>query len=216
MNGTIDLEGVRAARAALAAIVRDHPELTQPAARERLAAALPEIIAMKRLDPNTGASTTVGVRLAPDLLAAVDREMERLKALVPGSSIGRSDAVRSLVLRAVGLAPSTPAAVTESPAVAVPAPAATITPPAPELRAALAPVPSTRVLALTSPDTVDLAKLKRRLDAAIKAGHSGRAIASKAGINEGTLRHWRSGKNNTIGDDIARKVVAALDAQGTP
>jgi len=55
----------------------------------------------RRLDPS-GPSVTVGVRLSPDLLAAVDREVARLRALVP-SAIGRSDAVRSLLQQSIAV-----------------------------------------------------------------------------------------------------------------
>ena len=101
----VDLATVRRVRAELAELVKQHPELTSPEAQARLAGALPEIERMSnKLDPNaTGAATTVGVRLSPELLAVVDAEVERLRAMVPGSSIGRSDAVRALLLRAAGL-----------------------------------------------------------------------------------------------------------------
>ena len=126
----IDLAALRTVRSALDAIVSAYPELTQPVARDRLAVALrKEHNPMsKRLDPNaTGASTTVGVRLSPDLLAHVDAEVARLSALVPSASFGRSEAVRAMILRAVevgpgigavrtreGLGPTAPSAVRSS------------------------------------------------------------------------------------------------------
>ena len=98
---------VRSARTALAAIVAEHPELTGATARARLAANLPEILAMKPLDPNaTGAARTITVRLSADLIAQLEAERDRLAALVPGSSLGLSDAVRSLIHRALAT-PST-------------------------------------------------------------------------------------------------------------
>lgn len=110
-GNTVNLAAVRDARDQLAAIVAAHPELTQPAARDRLAAALrKELDPMsKRLDPNaSGASTTVGVRLSPDLLARVDAEVARLSALVPSATFGRSEAVRAMILRAVDVGPVQP------------------------------------------------------------------------------------------------------------
>jgi len=98
----VDLAAVRSARTALAAIVAEHPELTGATARARLAANLPEILAMKPLDPNaTGAARTITVRLSADLIAQLEAERDRLAALVPGSSLGLSDAVRSLIHRAL-------------------------------------------------------------------------------------------------------------------
>ena len=103
----VDLAALRSARTALAAIVAEHPELTGATARARLAANLPEIIAMKPLDPNaTGAARTITVRLSADLIARLEAERDRLAALVPGSSLGLSDAVRSFILRS-GALPST-------------------------------------------------------------------------------------------------------------
>ncbi len=104
----VDLAAVRSVRTALAAIVATYPELTGATARARLAANLPEIIAMKPLDPNaTGAARTITVRLSADLIARLEAERDRLAALVPGSSLGLSDAVRSLIHRALAM-PSTP------------------------------------------------------------------------------------------------------------
>ena len=103
----VDLAAVRSARTALAAIVAEHPELTGATARARLAANLPEILAMKPLDPNaTGAARTITVRLSADLIAQLEAERDRLAALVPGSSLGLSGAVRSLIHRALAT-PST-------------------------------------------------------------------------------------------------------------
>ena len=111
----VDLAAVRSARSALAAIVAEHPELTGAAARARLAANLSEIIAMKPLDPTaTGAARTITVRLSADLIARLEAERDRLAALVPGSSLGLSDAVRSLIHRALAT-PSTSAPAAPAP-----------------------------------------------------------------------------------------------------
>ena len=111
----VDLAAVRDVRRALAAIVAEHPELTGAPARARLAEHLPEIITMKPLDSNaTGPARTITVRLSADLIAHLATERDRLAALVPGASLGLSDAVRSFILRAVALpstsAPAAPAA----------------------------------------------------------------------------------------------------------
>ena len=129
----VDLVAVGVARRALAAIAAEHPELTGPTGPVFYVEHLPEIATMtRRLDPNaTGESTTVGVRLSPQLYSAVDAERVRLAAIVPGSSIGMSDAVRSLILRALATpaqtAPAAPAAPAPMPVVA--SPAAPVAPP---------------------------------------------------------------------------------------
>ena len=129
----VDLVAVGVARRALAAIAAEHPELTGPTGPVFYVEHLPEIATMtRRLDPNaTGESTTVGVRLSPQLYSAVDAERVRLAAIVPGSSIGMSDAVRSLILRALATpaqtAPAAPAAPSPVPVVA--SPAAPVAPP---------------------------------------------------------------------------------------
>lgn len=131
-GAAVDLVAVGVARRALAAIVAEHPELTSATAHARLAEHLPEIIAMKPLDPNaTGAARTITVRLSADLIAHLETERDRLAALVPGASLGLSDAVRSFILRAVAtpatIAPATPAA--PAPSRAVASPAAPVEPP---------------------------------------------------------------------------------------
>lgn len=99
----VDLIAVQRARGVLATLVHAHPDLTSAHARTRLAAAIPALLEStmsNRLDPAAqGPSTTVGVRLSPDLLAAVDREVDRLTAGAPYRAVGRSDAVRSMLLR---------------------------------------------------------------------------------------------------------------------
>jgi hypothetical protein len=102
---TIDLAAVRSARTILAAVVHAHPELASPAVSSRLAPALPEILAMTTPRIDTP-STTVAVRLGPDVLAAVDAEVARLRALMPGSALGRGSVIRMLVLRALAAGPA--------------------------------------------------------------------------------------------------------------
>ena len=233
----IDLPAVRAARAQLAAIVAAHPELTHPSAHARLTANLSEIATMsRRLDPNaTGASTTVGVRLSPQLLKAVEAERDRLAGLVPGSTIGLSDAVRSLILRAI----ATPSTIAPAAPVA-PAPVrpVVVVAPAPDTRQLeLAPVVALHnaangasVATITSNDNAtakpksvrpvasaqsagDHDALKARHLAAIAAGHSERVIAGAAGLSNSTLTRWRNGKRK-LTNDVAAKVDAALSKLG--
>ena len=142
----VDLAAVRSARSALAAIVAEHPELTGAAARARLAANLSEIIAMKPLDPTaTGAARTITVRLSADLIARLEAERDRLAALVPGSSLGLSDAVRSLIHRAL----ATPSTASPAPSPA-PAPARPVVA---RVEAVEAPAVDPRQLPLLAPVT---------------------------------------------------------------
>jgi hypothetical protein len=122
VTAAVDLMAVARARAELAALVAAHPELTSPAARARLGDALPDLMEptmSKSLDPNhtpgKGPSKTIGVRLTPDLLAAVEVETARLRVLAPGTTFGLSDGVRSLILRALSAAPSQPVAAPSAP-----------------------------------------------------------------------------------------------------
>ena len=147
----VDLDAVRTARRALAAIVAEHPELTSATARARLAEHLPEIIVMKPLDSNaTGPARTITVRLSADLIARLETERDRLAALVPGASLGLSDAVRSFILRAVATpaqtAPAAPAA--PAPSRPVASPAAPVAAPA---VAPVVPVADSRQLPLLAP-----------------------------------------------------------------
>lgn len=181
----VDLVAVGVARRALAAIAAEHPELTGPTGPVFYVEHLPEIATMtRRLDPNaTGESTTVGVRLSPQLYSAVDAERVRLAAIVPGSSIGMSDAVRSLILRALATpaqtAPAAPAAPAPVPVVASPA-----APVAPPPVAPVAPAVDSRQLPLLAPVIVP------------HTSTSGQSITSAVGNDNGvsaaTPKHTRA------------------------
>lgn len=43
----------------------------------------------------------LGIRVPPDLIAALDREVERLAAERPGARTSRSDAVREILYKAL-------------------------------------------------------------------------------------------------------------------
>lgn len=102
----VDLVAVARARTELAALVAAHPELTHPAAQQRLADALPEIHMPPRLDPTTTDDTTiVGVRMTPEMLRALDAEVARQRATNPDVSIGRSNVLRGIIRRALLTAP---------------------------------------------------------------------------------------------------------------
>jgi len=144
----VDLAALRSARTALAAIVAEHPELTGAAARARLAAHLPEIIAMPpRLDPDSADSTIVGVRMTPEMLRALDAEVSRQRGLNPDVSIGRSNVLRGIVRRALLGSIATPS--TSSPAPS-PAPAPS-RPVVARVEAVEAPAVDSRQLPLLTP-----------------------------------------------------------------
>ncbi len=144
----VELAAVRSARTALAAIVAEHPELTGATARARLAAHLPEIIAMPpRLDPDSADSTIVGVRMTPEMLRALDAEVSRQRGLNPDVSIGRSNVLRGIVRRALLGSIATPS--TSSPAPS-PAPAPS-RPVVARVEAVEAPAVDSRQLPLLTP-----------------------------------------------------------------
>lgn len=216
----IDLAAVARSRAALRALVVAHPSLTAPEAQARLTDALPELIDMPpRLDPNTSDSITIGARLTPDLVAALDREVERQRAEHPDLPVGRSNVLRGIIRRAL-LAPATSPTSSTAPA---PAPATTSTAPAtsstPQRRrssTATAPAaPSTAPATTSAPGQLALIDdsddgqgraagqggddervLQLRLDleaARARHGLSGRALASRVGTSDMSLRRFLSG-----------------------
>ena len=237
----VDLAAVRDVRRALAAIVAEHPELTGAPARARLAEHLPEIITMKPLDSNaTGPARTITVRLSADLIAHLATERDRLAALVPGASLGLSDAVRSFILRAVALpstsAPAAPAA--PAPMRPVAAPVVPVEAPAVDPRQLPLLAPAAPVVALhnaangasvatitgndnaTSPaqpkpveaplPDIDLDALKVRVRAAIAAKHSERSICTAAGLSESALNAWLNRPGRGLRQETARKVDPVL------
>lgn len=222
----VDLVAFARARVELRALVVAHPELTQPTARERLAAALPELMESpmsKPLDPNhAGTATTVGVRLTPDLLAAVDTEATRLRASAPWSSPGRSDAVRSLLLRALSIAPSTPVEATPAPATTSPAsspahavlapvePPATPAPNATPPQAVGAPAEPAAPQANTTatPNAATVRKVLIALRKDDPKTWSYRAIAERAGVSTAPVQKIINGENVTA--EMLAKVAAIL------
>ncbi len=206
----VDLVAVMRARAELVALVAAHPELTQPAARERLAAALPDLMeydVSQPLDPNqTGTATTVGVRLPPDLLAAVDAEVVRLRAVAPGSSFGRSDAVRSLLLRALSATSPTPVGAApvavEAPAVVAPAT------PAKRAQPRLVEPPADASKAAHAMTAAQVRKRLETLRAADPKGWSLRATAERAGTSTNPIEKILSGGN--VSPEYVAKIAATL------
>ena len=129
---TVNLAAVAAARSELRAIVARWPELSTPAAHARLAGALPEVLMSRPIDQSRQ-SIQVGVRLSPDMATAVDREVERLQGAALGATIGRSDAIRGIILR--WMADQRAPAPLVEPVVSAPAPQA------PRARAVNVPLP---------------------------------------------------------------------------
>lgn len=107
---SVDLAAVRAARAALAALVTAHPDLRDADPREAVATLDDEEETRKgmppKLDPDSDrGAEVIAVRMTPDLLEALDREVARRREENPDVAIGRSNVLRSLVRRAL-LAPA--------------------------------------------------------------------------------------------------------------
>lgn len=115
---SVDLAAVRAARAALAALVTAHPELRDADPRDAVATLDDEEETREgmppKLDPDSDrGAEVIAVRMTPDLLEALDREVARRREENPDVAIGRSNVLRSLVRRAL-LAPA-PVASTTAP-----------------------------------------------------------------------------------------------------
>ena len=114
---SVDLAAVRAARAALAALVTAHPDLRDADPREAVATLDEEETRQgmpPKLDPdNERGAEVIAVRMTSDLLEALDREVARRREENPDVAIGRSNVLRSLVRRAL-LAPA-PVASTTAP-----------------------------------------------------------------------------------------------------
>jgi hypothetical protein len=97
----VDLGAVRKARASLAKIAEDFPELRTPSSRGNRTvwetALEDEIMATKK----TAQDEQIVVRLPKPLLERVDAYAERLRAEQPGPAWRRSDVVRLLMARAL-------------------------------------------------------------------------------------------------------------------
>lgn len=159
----VDFAAVAAARSALRAIVARWPELSTPAAHARLAGALPEVLSMSRPIDQSRQSIQVGVRLTPDMATAVDREVSRLQGAAIGATIGRSDAIRGIILRwmadqARALTPApqaSPPALVEPEAPAIPSSTPAPSPPARATLALVEPSPAPQAPALVEPEVCD-------------------------------------------------------------
>lgn len=94
---TVDLVAVRAARARLDALVRDHPELRGPRGADNIDGW------MKTLEEDEQMADTeqVAFRLPKDLVKRLDDFVARMSAAQPGMNVTRTDAVRVLLVRAL-------------------------------------------------------------------------------------------------------------------
>jgi len=120
--GAVDLAAFAQSRAALAALVVTHPELTTPAAQDRAARWLAtdfevNMARQKLSDAEDDKTVQLGIKLPKSLLRALDIEVDRLRAQVPAElravvkvTINKSDVVRSILERALLPAPALPAA----------------------------------------------------------------------------------------------------------
>jgi hypothetical protein len=83
-------------REAIEALLQEHPELTEPEARARLAAWL-QAEEARRQQP----SIKIFVRMPPDLVAGIEAYMQAMRKAQPGLRPNRSDAVRALLYKAL-------------------------------------------------------------------------------------------------------------------
>jgi hypothetical protein len=93
----IDLGKVRAARKVLQQIAREHPELLGERSRENVKG-WESILAENEM----GKTTLVAFRLEDELLKRIDAYAKQLEQETPGLKLARVDAVRVLLLRALG------------------------------------------------------------------------------------------------------------------
>lgn len=107
----MDLEAVRQARASLAKLAEDFPELVGEPSEDNRAAwerALEETMATKKTPVGKISEAQIAVRFPQALLERVDAYAERLRAEDPGPAWKRSDVVRLLVTRALDAAEGKP------------------------------------------------------------------------------------------------------------
>lgn len=100
----VDLAVVRSARASLARLAEDFPELRAPSSRcnrLRWEEVLEDMMATKKSATKCGQDEQLVVRLPKALLERVDTYAERLRDEQPGPSWKRSDVVRLLLARAL-------------------------------------------------------------------------------------------------------------------
>lgn len=97
----VDLAAVRAARARLAALAREHPELVAPPGES--AAAVAEWTETLTALENTMAEPKkqVAFRLPESLIARIDAFAEQCERERPGLSVNRTEALVILLMRAL-------------------------------------------------------------------------------------------------------------------
>lgn len=104
MNGrrVVDLAAVRGARERLRALAVEHPELCGPGDVDAWAAILMED------EANMSKTEQVAIRMEPELLERIDAHVEHMKSAMPGVNLSRADAIRALLLKALGDEPKKP------------------------------------------------------------------------------------------------------------
>jgi hypothetical protein len=100
----VDLVAVRAARAQLDALARDHPELRGP----RGTGNIDDWTTSLERDEQMADTEQVAFRLPKSLIAKLDDYAAQLAKEQPGMSFTRTDVVRVLLTRALDAAPTKP------------------------------------------------------------------------------------------------------------
>jgi len=93
----LDFDAIHRARTKLEALVSAHPGLRNPEAQARLSTWLEEE-AMKEA---SGEMRQIFVRMPAEMIAAIDAYAQRLQAEQPWTHITRSEALRTLVYKAL-------------------------------------------------------------------------------------------------------------------
>jgi hypothetical protein len=196
MTDTVNLTAVAHAREALEAIARAHPDLTTDAAHARTARWLHSLEAA----PMTDDSVQLGVRIPRALLTALDREVSRMKAAVPGVEFTRSDAVRAVLTRALTTPKPAPAPPLEGEA---------------QRPLAFALTASEAKASKASKAPPGMEALRKRYRAALDSkALEGSPTAKTIGCSEPMLRKWSKGTVHTLRPELLAALAALLDGEG--
>lgn len=198
MTDAVDLTAVAHAREALEAIARAHPDLTTEAAHARTARWLHSL----EVAPMADDSVQLGVRIPRVLLAALDREVSRMNAAVPGVEFTRSDAVRAVLTRALTTSKLAPAPHREGDGEAQRPLAFALT--AGEAKASKA-----------SKAPPGMEALRKRYRAALdRKALEGSPTAKAIGCSEPMLRKWSKGTVQTLRPERLAALAVLLDREG--
>lgn len=99
MTKPVDLAAVRASRARLRALAAAHPELCGEPGADNVSGWTQTLT---EDEERMAKSEQLAIRMDEDLVARIDAHMEQMQALMPGVKMTRADAIRALILKALG------------------------------------------------------------------------------------------------------------------